>query len=671
LRRADGLGLWWAPLLLVLAPLLGWMPAHRDLIDFFAPMRGLTAELIRAGIGPWLNLANGCGEAWFANPETAVLYPPAWLHLVLPGSWALTAEIALHLSLLSLGVGLVARELGASREGRALAEVAAWSAGPALVTVGVLNNLETLTWLPWMALAARLEGRRSVPLLAAVTALGWLGGEPQVWAMGLVLVFAVARRRVQALIGLGLGVAVIAVQLVPFLVWVAEGDRGAAASWLLRGAVAPVDWSGVLVPWLAPTAGRMVYAESLFLGAPVLVCALLGGWRRRWLLGVVAVFAVLATLPEIGAGRLFVILTGGLVRYPSRFALIGLALLLPFAGRGADDWLAGRGRWLATVVSGLTLLTCFVSGHPLRWWVAGVPALLMLCAALAPARRPLRAAALAAGAAGMVVVGLPLIGLCPVSELRAAQPTWPEAVDGGRVYVPTPAEDVMPWLASSLGARRLWPVGYLNLEEGLTLTRTDAPVANRRLASHIAITDEGPAKRWWLDTLAAEWVILPETAELPEAMDEVVSRGGLRLLRNHRAVPVVSLADRPPDPQQPRNMIGEVRALKLEENSCSAMLVVPEDAWVWVSLAPINGWRWRLNGRSVTLEQGPGIIQFLEVAAGEHRIDGRYRPPALVAMAAVSCSSLIVVLCWLLYAVRQRFTGIAHGRVAADDDVVS
>ena len=102
----------------------------------------------------------------------------------------------------------------------------------------------------------------------------------------------------------------------------------------------------MLVPGLRSHADRMVYAESLFLGAPVLVCALLGGWRRRWLLAFVGVLALLATLPEIGAGGVFVILTGGLVRYPSRFALIGLALLLPLAGRGADDWLE-RGRSMA------------------------------------------------------------------------------------------------------------------------------------------------------------------------------------------------------------------------------------------------------------------------------------------------------------------------------------
>ena len=647
MRRADLVGLWWVPLLLVLAPLVGWMPAHRDLIDFFAPMRGLTAEFIGAGVGPWINLANGCGEAWFANPETAVLYPPAWLHLVFPGSWALTAEIALHLALLSLGVGLVARELGASREGRTLAEVAAWSAGPVLVTVGVLNNLETLTWLPWMALAARVEDRKSVPLLAAATALGWLGGEPQVWAIGVILVIAVARRRVRALIGISLGVAVIAVQLVPFLAWVAEGDRGPSASWLLRGAVTPVDWSGVLVPGLLSTAGRMVYAESLFLGAPVLVCALLGGWRRRWLFGVAVVFALLATLPELGAGRLFVILTGGLVRYPSRFALLGLALLLPLAGRGADDWLAGRGRWLAVAASGLTLVACVVGSHPLRWWVAGAPALLMLIAALAPARRPLRAAALVAGVAGMVVAGLPLIGLRPISEVRTAQPTWPEAVDGGRVYVPTPAEDVMRWLASGLDARRLWPVGYLNLEEGLAMTRTDAPVTNRRLAAHIAITDEGPARRWWLDALAAEWIILPEGEGLPEGMEQVARRGGMRLLRNHNAMPVMWLSDQPPDPDRPGNRIGEVTEQVLAGNACSVTFMAPAQGWLSVSLAPVNGWRWHFDGRPVELERGPGIVQHLLVPAGNHRLEGRYRPPMHLLTTVFSGCAVLVIIAWL------------------------
>jgi hypothetical protein len=356
------------------------------------------------------------------------------------------------------------------------------------------------------------------------------------------------------------------------------------------------------------------------------------------------VFALLATLPEIGAGRLFVILTGGLVRYPSRFALIGLALLLPLAGRGADDWLEGRGRWLAVVASGLTLLVCVVSHHPWRWWVAGAPPLLMLIAALAPARRSLRAATLVAGVAGMVVAGWPLIGLRPVSEIRAAQPTWPEAVDGGRVYVPTPAEDVMPWLASGLGARRLWPVGYLNLEEGLTMTRTDAPVANGRLAAHIAITDEGPANRWWLDALAAEWIILPEGNGLPKGMEQIATRGGMRLLRNHNAMPVTWFADRPPDPDRPGSRIGEVTEQTLAANACSMTVSTPTEGWMSLSLVPVNGWRWHLDGSPVELERGPGIIQYLRVPPGNHHLEGRYRPPMhLVTMVFSGCAVLVVI----------------------------
>jgi hypothetical protein len=631
-------------LLLVLVPAVGLVPARRDLFDFFAPMRGLTAEMLRSGVAPWINFANGCGEAWFANPETAVLYPPAWLHLILPMSWALAAEIGLHLALLSLGVGLLARDLGASRPGRLLAEVSSWSAGPVMVTVGVLNNLETLTWLPWMVYAARLDDRRSVPLLAGFTALGWLGGEPQIWAIGVALVVVMSRRRARAALGLALGVAVVAVQLVPFLVWALEGDRGTSAAWLLRGAVAPADWSGIVVPGLPSDPTRMVYAESFFLGAPLLLCALLGAWRRRWVMLIVAALAMLATLPEIGFGGLFVTLTGGLVRYPSRFALVGLAILVPLIGQGADRWLAGRGRWLAVALAVLTLALCALTGHPWRWWVAGIPAFSMLVAAAMPARRTLRAAVLFAGGCSIVVTGLPLLGLRPVADVGVGDAAWPEAANGERLYVPTPAEDVMSWLAVDQQNRRIWPVGYLNLDDGLVLARTDSPIAHRRLAAHISTTDEGPAKRWWLDTLAAGWIVLPSGEGLPDGMEEVADMRGMRLLRNHRALPVVSLADRPPEPDQPQIPVGRVVGQKIRDNACSATLEASEDAYAWLSLTPVSGWRWRLNDLSVELQQGPGIVQYLDVPKGKHLLTGHYRPPGHLVTTFVSGCALLVIL---------------------------
>jgi hypothetical protein len=338
------------------------------------------------------------------------------------------------------------------------------------------------------------------------------------------------------------------------------------------------------------------------------------------------------------------VITGGLVRYPSRFALIGLALLLPLLGRGADDWLDGRGRRLAVVVSATTLLICAVGTDPWGWLVAGAPALLMLVAGLMGRWRALRLGSLLAGAAGLVVAGLPLLGLRPIAEVRSAEPTWPEAVGSGRVYAPTPAEDVMRWLASGIDARRLWPVGYLNLEDGLQLARTDAPVMHQRLASHIATTDEGPTRRWWLDTLAAEWIILPEGVGLPESMELVAKRGGMQLMHNSTALPVVGLAGHAPHADQRRQETGKVLDIEVSGSSCTASFVSSGESWLWVSLTPVKGWRWLIDGRPVELEQGPGIVQYLEVAPGNHRLEGRYRPPFHLISSCISGCALLVVL---------------------------
>ncbi len=651
MRLVERLGLWWVPLLLALAPAAGLAPAHRDLVDFFAPMRATTAAMLRAGQPPWLNLANGCGEAWFANPETAVLYPPAWLHLVLPAPWALSLEIALHLAWLSLGVGLLVRHLGVGPLGRRVAEAAAWSAGPVVFSVGVLNNLETLAWVPWMVLAARAEGARSVALVAGATALGWLGGEPQIWAMAVVLAVVAARSRARAAAGVALGSLVVAVQLVPFVMWVLEGDRGPqAAAWALRGALGPADWAGLLVPGLAADPGRMIYLESLFLGAPLLACALLGARRRLWLLATAVLLGLLATLPELGGGGVLLALTGGLVRYPSRFAVLGVALLLPAIGSGAEEWLAGRGRRLAAAVAGLTLLLCAIGGaDPRCWLLAGVPAVLMLWGAAVPARRGLRAAALAGGLLAAAAAAWPLLGLRPAATLAGDTSPWVEARAGGRLYAPAVSGETLRWLATGLEARRLWPVGYLNLADGLSLARTDAPVANARLARHLELADRGPEGRWWLDTLAAPWVVLRAAAPIPAGMEEVRVRAGMRLLRNRAALPELLIAAGPPAAEQSPLLLGKITSLELAGSSCRAVLETPRPGWAWIALAPVRGWRWSLDGRAVEPDPGPGILQALPVAAGRHELVGHYRPPGLFPAAAVSLLAALATILGLAW----------------------
>jgi hypothetical protein len=630
------------------------MPAHRDLVDFFMPMRAFTAESLRSGTAPWINLANGCGEAWFANPETAVLYPPAWPHLVLPIEFAITLEIAFHLACFALGAGLLARHLGSGPAGRMATEAASWAAGPIVFTAGVLNNLETLAWMPWLVLAARQSGRRAVPLVAAACFLAWLGGEPQIWVMGLVLALVVARSRWWTAAGLALGVAMVAVQLVPFVSWIVDGDRGpGAAAWALRGALSPADWMGLLVPWVATDLGRMVYLESLFVGAPLLVFMLLGGRRNPWLVVAALALGLMATLPEIGGGSLFLALTHGMVRYPSRFAVLAVALLVPLIGPGVEEWMAGRGRRLAVAIAVPTLLICALFGDQQRWLVAGVPALFLLVAAALPSRRGLRSAAVMAAVLGLVIAAWPLLGLHPAVDLSVPASPWREAASGGRLYTPAPTVHDLAWFAASLESRRAWPVGYLNLVDGLELVRTDSPVAHAELVDHLRTTDEGPLRRWWLDALAAEWVILPFEAGVPEAMDEVRTERGLRLLRNRDAWPVLQVAAGPPEEDVVPRAAGRVRSLDLGGNRCVATVEAQQGAWIWLSMAPVRGWRWSVDGVEVPPRVGPGILQSMPIAAGVHRVEGVYRPPGLLAAGAVSTFSSLLLAVLLVRAARM------------------
>ena len=257
-------------------------------------------------------------RAWFANPQTGLLYPPHWMGLILPPDWAMTAEVAFHLAWLSLGAGLVARALGGDGWGRSVTEVAAWSSGPVLASVGVLNNLEALAWLPWMVLAARLEPPRRAAAAVAATAAGcWLAGEPVVLGVGALLVVITTRRRGVTVAGLVLAAGVVAVQVLPFLAWVEEGSRAVElAVRPLPGGLEPTGWLGLVVPIIPAGTGGLAWLESLFIGAPLLVLILVGARKQPAWLAVGAGLGVLALLPSFGLDRVFIVLTGGLVRSP-------------------------------------------------------------------------------------------------------------------------------------------------------------------------------------------------------------------------------------------------------------------------------------------------------------------------------------------------------------------
>jgi len=640
------IGLWWVPLLLLAAPALGMMTAPRDVLDYFLPMRALSAEHLPWHDPAWINLANGCGEAWFANPQTGMLYPPHWLYALLPPAWAVTIEVALHLALLSLGVGLLAARWGADVWGRCVAEAAAWSCGPVVVSVGVVNNLDTLCWIPWVVLAALGRGRPAVAWTAVAAALAWLGGEPQIWALGMVLAVGTATVQWRAVAGVGLGMALVAVQLVPFAFWVLEGDRGmAAAASTLDGALSPASWWGLVVPGMVEaTGGDFVYSSSLFFGAPLLACGLIGAVKRRWCLLPVVALGVLATLPTLGGGAVYTALTRGLVRYPARFAMVGMACLLPLVGLGVGRWRRGEGNIIAGVVGGLTVVLCLAIARTWpQWLIAALPAMVLVVAAATPRTRWLRDASLVLGVIAAAAAAVPLLGL-QAEEETAASP-WSEARGPERSYTPPVASGLRGWMATGMTPRQLLQVGYLNLEHGSSSVRTYAPLAHAKLTEHVGAAGRGPAHRWWLDVLGARWVVL-QLGHTPEAMLKVRRLGGLWLYRNLGAAPLLTVASRPPSPTRPWKGVGAVVVLTRRTNRVTARVATPREGWTWVSLAPVTGWTWRLDGIEVELEDGAGIVQAVRMPRGCHVLEGVYRPPALRVAMGVSLLALGLV-CYL------------------------
>jgi hypothetical protein len=291
------------------------------------------------------------------------------------------------------------------------------------------------------------------------------------------------------------------------------------------------------------------------------------------------------------------------------------------------------------------------------WLVAGVPAGLLLVASLLPPRRDLHLAALGAAVVGVAIAAWPLLGLQPIDRLVDRGDIWPETGDGGRVYTPTPSVDDMRWFTADVSSRRIWPVGYLNLLDGMKLVRTDSPVAQGDLMNHLRITAEGPHRRWWLDTLAARWVILPESAGIPDDMEPVRTTSGLQLFRNRGALPEVLVASNPPAGEEYPSGVGRVLSLQMAGNRFRSAVETEQSSWLWVSLAPVRGWRWRLDGVEVELEEYRGIVQFLRVPEGQHRLEGMYRPPALLPAGLVSVGAILSVLFMLATTARDLRSG--------------
>jgi hypothetical protein len=484
----------------------------RDHFDYFQPLRWFTAQELRAGHLPLWNPWSASGERWFANPQTGVFYPPAWLFLALPFETAFMLFLLLHLVILGAGSYLLfARR--ASQGAALLGAVAVMFSGPVLSLMDVQNNLATLAWIP-LALWCALEGawRRG----AIVLALAFLAGEPFFAALA-ALLYVIVRRKVDVLWTGIAAFGLTAIQLLPFLEYVSISDRAGGAfadTLILRNSMPLEAWLHVILPLGWTTTQQFI--PVLYAGVLVVALALAG--IRKSTLGWLAllVFAIV-----LAAGPSFLMqLPLTLFRYPARLvpiAVIAIAALAVAGWERIRPSVARDKRWLDLLL------------------------VLIVVADLLPRARP----------------------LLHTAPFRTDVVPWSKEIG---TY-----GKVLRFGEVEIAKRGAWMSGYLNLYDRRFDAYTAAPLASaaymdlhRELLAHPSV-----------EAFAAAGIVhILTTVALPEPWYPVEQQGTLVAFRNEAALPMA--AHFAPDRATVRraNWKLDTRSATIEVNAPSDGIVV-------------------------------------------------------------------------------------------------
>lgn len=365
---------------------------------FFYWYRFGFGELARGNLALWNPYSFG-GAPFLGGFQPALLYPPNWLHLVLPTATAINVGIAVHVFLAGLWTYCWTAYRGLRPGACLLAAVVFMFCGPHVLHVysGHLPHLCSLAWTPLVFLAtdhALDDGSLAWVLIGmAAVAMQMLGGNVQyVYYTALLAALYVAvqlpsaprpgRALAAATVMAVGGAALAAVQLLPAVDAVTESLRAdlsydIAASFPFP----PENLATLAFPGLfgdmvdTPYWGRWALHEaSLFVGAvPMLlaVCGAVHGERRvrRWSLGMALVALVVALGDYTPLFRwLYDYLPGfRSVRAVARFTFLSALFLAMLAAIGFDHLSRAKRapRWLIGLAFALGL-TALVGGAVLQ-----------------------------------------------------------------------------------------------------------------------------------------------------------------------------------------------------------------------------------------------------------------------------------------------------------------
>jgi hypothetical protein len=354
----------------------------------FYPWRQFAFEELRAGHLPTWNPYLGAGAPLLANYQTAVFYPPNWVSLLVPGPQAVSWIAVLHVMWAGVGMWLFTGALGLPPFGRGMSTLSFALSGYLIARLGSFPTADAVAWIPWIFwLAHRIlvEQRwRDAGWLGLAFGMQLLAGHAQTtWyssvGVGLYVLWQVfwtrRERRPNALaltsVGMMVGLAVAAVQLIPTAEYLRESQRSGGLDYatLTNLSYHPARLITLLSPNFYGTPGdgsyitRGVYFEDAacigFIPFIAAIAAIAGWMRKRKNLSqhptfstvpfwaALALLALVLAMGKHNPGFRFLydhIPTFNAFREPVRWLILTTFSLSVLAGIGTQHW--GRGKWV-------------------------------------------------------------------------------------------------------------------------------------------------------------------------------------------------------------------------------------------------------------------------------------------------------------------------------------
>jgi hypothetical protein len=154
----------------------------RDYGFFAYPVAWFHRQCFWRGELPLWNPYNNCGLPFLAQWNTMPLYPPDLIYLLLPLTWSLSFFCLLHFFWAGFGMYFLAHRWTGNRIGSCLAGLLFAFNGLSLNLLMWPSHIATLSWMPWVVLAAERawrRGGRAIILAAAAGAFQMLAGGPE------------------------------------------------------------------------------------------------------------------------------------------------------------------------------------------------------------------------------------------------------------------------------------------------------------------------------------------------------------------------------------------------------------------------------------------------------------------------------------------------------------